>query len=438
LLETSRCWRKLSKPRTNQEDGVAATNNTTPLRGSALRNIQRELIVAQDDQITSVLAIVDNLAVRGEADNLIAPLRGRLAKLRPRRKLSMSRLLFMPLAPLFVAGPSWSAGSPSIPRSALLPIAGQVQFGLGHLAASISAMAARHYEDDPVDTLIEIGADIWPRAAEILAKATMPADWVAASGLRASDYPALASAVSALLAQALPLMSMVCRVTAGIDPEAEEYGALLEGVVPFGSLPLAMMIALAMEVLPRSDLFIRVADAFVGRQDDPTIRATSDRAVDFVLDGIERSPLTTADVAQVAQDVLRTATMLADLQLCSAQRPRRRDRIELTRRKVDTLYRERFAGALKEQLLVPATDLGAASDDTLISLEATARDLRRFEAAARQIGGADQYDRQLQGAAQTLRPVAGEDAMARISRIRLVEILQGPDAAIQLLEAAVR
>jgi hypothetical protein len=97
---------------------VAATNNTTPLRGSALRNIQRELIVAQDDQITSVLAIVDNLAVRGEADNLIAPLRGRLAKLRPRRKLSMSRLLFMPLAPLFVAGPSWSAGSPSIPRSA--------------------------------------------------------------------------------------------------------------------------------------------------------------------------------------------------------------------------------------------------------------------------------------------------------------------------------
>ena len=87
---------------------------------------------------------------------------------------------------------------------------------------------------------------------------------------------------------------------------------------------------------------------------------------------------------------------------------------------------------------MPATDLGAASDDTLISLEATARDLRRFEAAARQIGGADQYDRQLQGAAQTLRPVAGEDAMARISRIRLVEILQGPDAAIQLLEAAVR
>jgi hypothetical protein len=436
LPETSRCWRKPSEARTKQEGGVAAKKDSNPPRGSAVRSIQRELIVAKDEQITSVLAIVDNLAIRGDADNLIAPLRGRLAKLRPRRKLSLSRLLFMPLAPLLVDGRSWTAGSPSIPRSAVLPMARQVQAGLGHSAESISGTAARHYDDEAVDALIEIGSDLWSRAAEILGAAPAPTDWVAASGLRAPDHRVLAGAVSALLAQASPLMHIISRVAAGIDPEADEFSALLEGVAPSGSLPLAMMIALAMEVLPRPELFIRVADAFVGRHGDPKIRATSDSAVNFVLDGMERSPLTGADVAQVAQDVRRVATMLADLQLCAAQQPRRRDRIELTRRKVDTVCRERFASELKERLLAPSTDLTSATDDTVASLEATARDLRRFEAAARQIGGADQYDRQLRDAAQSLRPVAGEDTLARISRIRLMEILQGSDAAMAVLKAA--
>jgi hypothetical protein len=116
---------------------VSTTKLPTPQRGSARRILQRELLVADNEQIARVLAIVDNLAVRGEADNLIAPLRGRLAKLRPRRKLSLPRLLFMPLNPLLVDGPSWSAGSPPIPRTAILPLARQVQEGLGHAAGRI-------------------------------------------------------------------------------------------------------------------------------------------------------------------------------------------------------------------------------------------------------------------------------------------------------------
>ncbi|HTI80688.1 MAG TPA: hypothetical protein VL614_09610 [Acetobacteraceae bacterium] len=415
---------------------MTATNNSTPLRGSALRNIQRELTAAQDEQIKSVVTLVDNLAARGDADKLIAPLRGRLAKLRPRRKLSMSRVLFMPIDALFVASPSWSAGSPSIPRSALPPIAEQVRLGLGGSAESTNAVVAAHFDDEGIDALIEVGADIWQRAADILATTPIPADLVGASGLRASDYTALANAVSALFAHVLPFMSMVSRAKAGIDPQAEEYGAVLEGIAPSGALPLAMMIALGMKVLPRSELFVRVADAFAGRQNDPNLRAACGRAIDCVLDGIEQAPVTGADVAQVAEDVRKVAAMLADLQLCSAQQPRRRERIEATRRKVDIACRDRFCYEMKEQLLAPSADLGAASDETFASLEATARDLRRFEAAARQIGSADQYDRQLQSAAQTLCPVAGEDAMARISRIRLVEILQGSDAATEILKAA--
>jgi hypothetical protein len=246
----------------------------------------------------------------------------------------------------------------------------------------------------------------------------------------------LARAVAALLAESLSLLHIISRAKAGTEPEDEGLTALLKAVAPAVSLPLSMMIAMIMALLPRPERFIGVADAFVGRQNDPTLRATSDRAIDFVLEGIERSPMPGADVAQAANDVRRVAIMLADLKLCSAQRPGRQNRVEQVRRCVDAACCERFASELKQQLLAPAADLATAGDDTMAVLEATARDLRRFEMTARQIGGADQDDRQLEGAAHVLRPVAGEDALARISRIRLVETLRGPDAAMEILTAA--
>jgi hypothetical protein len=151
-----------------------------------------------------------------------------------------------------------------------------------------------------MDVLIGIGDDLWPSAAKILATAPIPADWMADSGLRAHDHPVIASAVAALFAQTLPLLHIVSRANAGIEPDAEELRALLDGIAPGGSLPLAMMIALAIAMLPLPEPFVRVADAFVGRQDDPIVRATSDRAVDFVLNGIEQSSLTGVDLVLAA------------------------------------------------------------------------------------------------------------------------------------------
>jgi hypothetical protein len=75
----------------------------------------------------------------------------------------------------------------------------------------------------------------------------------------------------------------------------------------------------------------------------------------------------------------------ADLKLCSAQQPRKRDRIELACHSLDTVCRERFTSELKERLEIPSTDLATAADDTMTSLETTARDLRRFDAAASKV-----------------------------------------------------
>ena len=316
----------------------------------------------------------------------------------------MPRLLFMPLIPLIVDRPLRIVESPSIPRTALLPLARQVQQGLGSAAATIAARIARHYDDDPLDVLIEVGAGLWPSAAKILAITRTPTEWVAGTGWEAVDHSVLANAVAALLANAVPLMRIVSRATSGIKPEADELRALLESVAQAGSLPLAMMITMAMKLLPSSELLVGVADAFVGRQNDPMIRATTDRAVEFVLDGIERSPMPHTDVAHAAQDVRQVAIMLADLKH-SAQRPARQARVEQVRRSVDAACRERYSTELKERLLATSADLATIGDDAIITLEAIARDLRHFYEAARQIGSADQYDRQLQGTVQLLRPL---------------------------------
>ena len=53
-----------------------------------IRSLNRHLVSAQDVKILKVVAMVDALPARGDADSLIAPLRPRLAQLRPRRPLS--------------------------------------------------------------------------------------------------------------------------------------------------------------------------------------------------------------------------------------------------------------------------------------------------------------------------------------------------------------
>ncbi len=413
---------------------MATNGPSPPLTGPNLRTLQRDLATAQDDQIHRVLTLIDALAERGDADKLIAPLRGRIAELRPRRKLSLTRLLFTPLHPLIVDAANWSAAAPSIPRTAIMPLAGQVRDSLGATAATIDALAAQHSATDGIGALLEIGGELWPTAAKILEAAPMPANWTAKTGLRERDHAALNSAVSSLLAQALPLLGVVVRAMAGTAPEPEELHALLEAVAPAGAQALAMMIALAMGWLPRSEPLIQVVDDFARRHDDPAVSATVDGAVDFVLTRIEQSPLPSVDLTTAAVEARQVAIMLGDLMHCSAQRPRRRNRVEQVRREVDTACRKRFAMEVEAQLVAPSTGIAAAEDDAIEALEAAARGLRRFEGAARQIGSAEQYDQQLQRAAEALRPKPDEDAVARVSRIRLVEILRGSDAAVAMLK----
>src|ERR1700749_138881 len=106
------------------------------MRGPEVRQLRSELASAQDAKIHRVLELIDSLAKRDEADAMIAPLRERLAKLKPRRKFNFARLLFTPFSPLIVHPSDWSRESSNIPRTALGTLARYVEIKLPEVAGS--------------------------------------------------------------------------------------------------------------------------------------------------------------------------------------------------------------------------------------------------------------------------------------------------------------
>lgn len=163
-----------------------------------LRSLQSDLVGAHDRQILKVVAMVDKLPVRGDADQFIAPLRQRLAALRPARPVNFTRLLFMPLDPVIVAPANWKRDALAVPRSALLPLSNQVRAALGADTAALDLRIAPLTSGQGAE-LRAIGAVLWPRAVAVLSASQPPEDWAAATGLQSADYRAIADHVTAAL-----------------------------------------------------------------------------------------------------------------------------------------------------------------------------------------------------------------------------------------------
>src|SRR5271165_6163640 len=116
---------------------------TAPITRSsnpAIREVNRGLAAARDEQIMQVVAMVDAMPNRGPADQLIAPLRPRLAHLRPPRPLRFARLLFTPLDPLIVSAARWRPEQPTIPRTVIPFLAAAVEAVLGAETRAVAAM----------------------------------------------------------------------------------------------------------------------------------------------------------------------------------------------------------------------------------------------------------------------------------------------------------
>jgi hypothetical protein len=405
---------------------------TTPDR-AALRRLTRGLEQAQDAKLMRAVAVIDDLIERGEADQLMDPLRPRLARLRPARPLRFARLLFMPLDTLIIPPADWRPGTGTIPRNALEPVARTVRRELGGVGAQIEALTAGKTTRDSV-AIRQAGTILWPAAACILAAAPAPEGWKEA-GLAPEVYTPLAEAVAIVLDQLPAIEDLACILAPGQAEAEDRLAELLSAWASHSSGAIAMLLPVLLRRAPAAASLIQRLLAPGGRlaaQQKLRVAATQATGVllqRFELTGTAEGAMGAVALAEAGGETRRLASLLEQLETTLGCKDR--IRLQEVRRRMDEGCRAQFAGALQTELLDPLRGAAGVMDPSRQKdLEAAARQLRDWETAGRQIGGATDYDAILEEAAAA---IGSEQELSVPRRVRLVEIIAGPDAAMKLL-----
>lgn len=402
-----------------------------PGLGRKLRELMRGLSDAPDAHVARAVALVDALPSRGEADQLLAPLRPRLARLRPPRPLRFARLLFLPLDPVIVAPPRWRPNLPAIPRSVLNALAATVRAGPEAPIAAVDALIRTATLPD-AETVARAGALLWPHAAALLFRAPPPVGW-AETGLGPALYPPLARRVSVVLAQALVLEEQVAEAAVGIvPPRAGPVRAMLADVCQRCPEACPMLVAVLLGRLPQCAGLLDSLAGELGPKIEPLLRQATVEATEALLSRMEAAgsaeqAVGAGELADSVQDVRRISLLLRRLGESSTA-PQLQARLHAVRQRLSAGCRQAFAWAMAEQFLPALRQGGSAA-----SLEATARRLRELETDARLLGDGEAYDAQLRQAAAA---VAADDARSLVARARLMEIFVGPEAAAAFLDRA--
>ncbi len=393
----------------------------TALPRSVVREVTHDLEQAEADKIVKVVAILDQMHERGPADDVLVPLRHRLARLRPRRPLRFARLLFQPLDALIVPAPQWRRGCPAIPRSVIQPVAALLHAALGPEAAAIDAQIEGHAATE-TKIVAAAGARLWPRAAQFLAIATPPPGWTDATGLQDADFTVLSRQIAAALECA---GRMTSTETAA--------GSVVGDIVNRQPQALATVMTMLMAQTPDPQQLLRTVEPHVAPPQMTSVRVAMDNAYDFLVASASDAPPLPADLAVAEQDLRRVVHLLQSHERRSGQTAERSARVNELARRMSREARTRFDTALTTQVLLPMRSAAALNDDDVATVEALARDLRRFEGTARNLGAREHYDRQLRQSAEALRPAATDSTQHRADKLRMVEILAGPELALSML-----
>ena len=389
----------------------------------SVAQVQASLAQARDAQIARIVAMVDAMPRRGEAEGLIAPLRERLAQLRPRRAFGFVRLLFTPLNTVIVPVERWRPGDVGVPRPALAPIAAAIRDALPEISAQMDVSAQTLSQADR-GAIGAMGAALWSQAAAALGRMGAPVDWSAASGLPIAEYAGLAASVSAVLGEASAIESLA---TSRRLPPDGPIRAMLGRAEKYGSQAAATVTAVLLARLPTPGQVLALAAETGGRR-------PSESAINHTLVRLQSAFAAGAaddgDLTEAALDAARVAALLGGLE--SAANAGRRRQLDQIRRQADMLCVGRFERAMAAAIAqTNALALLGGNDRGLLELEDATRALRRLETAGRRLGSGEEYDAMLSAFSKGLK--AANSGFALADRVRLVEILSGPDEALALL-----
>ncbi len=401
--------------------------------GPAVRALSAELLHASDAKILKVVQMIDMLPDRGETDQLVAPVRSRLAALRPARRMTRTRLLFTPLDPVVVGAAGWQPGDLTIPRSIMQPLAGL-------LLPMIPGALPPDMDDADDAALTRAGAPLWAAAADHLAALELPHDWTTPDwqkthGLTAPVVVQLAAALQLVLRHAvvvhgLPLLT---------EPRREQaLAALLSDAAEAGPLGWGIMLALLLDGTA-PDQVVRSAIAIARRhRSAATLLAGIDQATSDTLGRMEDAIAASApsDLLDAGGLPARVALIgrierFRRLELRPAPEQRRLGRL---RQAVSAANRLVFETTLGIRLPAPAPATAPLGADAVSKMETNARQLRRFALAAGRLGENDDYARMLEEAAMRYLDAGMAAGLLTADCLRLTELLVGSERAVEIMD----
>lgn len=400
------------------------------LLGSNARRLRAELVAAPDATVARIVAMLDTLESRGDADDILAGVRPRLRLLRPARPMRLPRVLALPLEGALVSPTAWTQSNWEIPRSALAPLLAAVRDALGEEWTGFEAACAGHEMENDA-AVAAIGDRLWRKAGA--ATLDIRADEWDRTGMSA-DAARLVTALAAALWRHGPALFSARQQAADGPPEAVLRAAL----APLASEGAGAIAAATLFILRDAAAPARVAS--VASELAPTMVRVALRAVGNALAvhsaaiGATRG---TGEMADYAEALLERMDDADENDHPLDREARRQERLGLRREAAATCV-ARFAADLQTEVAKHATALmmqpSRASDQAVHALENTARNLRRLERAGRRLGETKAFDRALGNVTETLLLLADMGhGLSWMDLARLVEIIAGTEAALQLL-----
>jgi hypothetical protein len=420
----------------------------------ALEALAQALRAADDHRLIAVMALIDASPLRAAIDELLGGVRARLWQLRPPRRLSLRRVLTLPLEALLADPPACAQGGVRMPRRMLPALFAVIEPALPpQLRADAEAQCLRLTTAD-IAEVHRLGRRLWPAAGRAVREALLDPRAtnraLVAQGLEAEAFNAHAETIAALLTCGEKLAEALLPA----DGEARDPGA---AAAPHRAMLLRAAEAGWVE-------FRAVAASFLLRAPAPdtVVRLIAQARLSL------RRPALLEVVEEVAASLAQELAGMPDLAdapppLPSDARPDRRSEIALRLamildemagqgRRLEALAADtgralvrQFKSTLDQAVLAPLEALhpaGRAPAEAIAAIEAAARAARRMEVAGRAMGRSASFATTLAGARARLMALARQSpampdaagAVALPDLVRLMEILAGPDAALAMIE----
>lgn len=402
-----------------------------------------------DKKLLQTVALIDRLPKRGAVDDLLAPLRPRLQRLKPPRPLTLRRILTFPMEELLVPAADWRPGSLRLSRDLLGDLHDLI---LGRLPAdrreAVERAVAGHGVHDRA-VIYRVGKALWPEAAAILRDA-LPPEPAGGDGKGRNRRQQLALAAD-LLAIGGPLAGAFLDLPAKPvrrldDGQMERLGKLLKLLEGIGDRALAVGSEALGQRLGDQGVLLAVLQ-HAGDGDASALRRAaaveaSRRVVaelDDAADQLRKAGRQPA--ATLAEAVVELVGTLSALDGVPADLPVDRARLERVARKAAKAVEGHLQTVVRGEVLdgFKALAMPTVDDEAVAAVEAAARAARKLLAAGRQLGAGGQVDLVMRSALDDFRRELGRsgdegDATgAEMDQLRIVEIVFGAEAAARLL-----